>query len=183
MKKETLKKEQLPSERIRCDLKDVLRSWYIELAMVGVPLVLLGWGEYTCLRHSAPFLLHLAFIVLLIPALCIAVVLMVRLVRQFRAIFGNGSMVRDKLINAEERVHYTRHGGQYFTYHLRFYNYGWYKIPDENYAWSIAGSMYSSGVYRDSQCGDEFYLVLSKPHNGKILMAYPCKLFELAENE
>lgn len=183
MKKEALRKERLTPERIRCDLKHELRSWYFELAMVSVSLVLLGWGEYTCLRYSAPFLLHLVTMALFIPALCVVVVLMVRLVRLFRAIFGNGSMVRDKLINTEERVHYTRHGGQYFTYHLRFYNYGWYKIPDENYTWSVAGSMYSSGVYRDSQCGDEFYLVLSRPHNGKILVAYPCKLFELAEKD
>lgn len=181
--KQKVKKEQLTPERIRCDLKHELRSWYFELAMVGVPLVLLGCCEYICLRHSAPFLLHLVTMALFIPALCVMVVLIVRQVRLRLATFGKDGLVRDKLINAEERAHYTRYGGQYFTYHLRFYNYGWYKIPDENYEWSIAGSMYSSGVYRDSQCGDEFYLVLSRPHNGKILMAYPCKLFELAENE
>ena len=36
-------------------------------------------------------------------------------------------------------------------------------------------------VYFHAECDDEFYLVLSKPHTGKILLAYPKKMFDLQQ--
>lgn len=62
---------------------------------------------------------------------------------------------------------------------LRFNGYGEYKVPDTNYPWSKEYPMTSEGVYHTSFDGDEFYLVLSKPHSGKILLAYPAKYFQL----
>ena len=108
--------------------------------------------------------------------------LLCHLVRLHRAISGNGSLVRDKLINAEEIEHYSRHRGRYSVYWLHFSGYGSYKIPAENYTWSNTYSMSAMGVYHYALSGDEFYLVLSKPHTGKILMAYNCKLFEKPED-
>ena len=36
-------------------------------------------------------------------------------------------------------------------------------------------------AYIYSECDDEFYLVLSKPNTGKIVLAYNTKMFELQE--
>ena len=41
--------------------------------------------------------------------------------------------------------------------------------------------MTARGVHSTSFDGDEFYLVLSKPHSGKVLLAYPAKYFTLEE--
>ena len=62
---------------------------------------------------------------------------------------------------------------------LRFNGYGDYKVPDTNYPWSKEYPMTSEGVYNTSFDGDEFYLVLSRLHSGKILLAYPAKYFQL----
>ena len=41
--------------------------------------------------------------------------------------------------------------------------------------------MTAKGVHDLAFEGDEYYLVLSKPHSGKILLAYPAKYFQLEE--
>ena len=50
-----------------------------------------------------------------------------------------------------------------------------------NYSWSELYYMNDNLAYNNSECGDEFYLVLSKPHTGKIVLAYNTKMFELQE--
>ncbi len=50
-------------------------------------------------------------------------------------------------------------------------------IPDNSYSWSTLFATLS--VYESSDYSDEFYLVLSKPHTGKILYAYNKKMFEM----
>ncbi len=64
-------------------------------------------------------------------------------------------------------------------YHLTFSGYGEYVVPQENYSWSQNFSMTAKGVYNYSDYGDEFYLVLSKPNTGKILLVYNTKMFDL----
>ena len=38
------------------------------------------------------------------------------------------------------------------------------------------------GMYNCSDSGDEFYLVLSKPHTGNILLAYNTKQFDMDDS-
>ena len=87
-------------------------------------------------------------------------------------------IVIDKLISAE--VHDDIYGKAYArTYQLNFSGYGEFVIHAENYKWSKLFSMDDHGVYTYADSGDEFYLVLSKPHTGKILLAYNTKMFEM----
>ena len=90
-------------------------------------------------------------------------------------------IVKDKLIGMEIKEHRRRYS-YYETYHLYFSGYGEYVIPVDNYKWSKFYNMSAKGLYHYSKCGEECYLVLSKKHTGKILVAYNLKMFEL-ENE
>ena len=89
-------------------------------------------------------------------------------------------IVKDKLISSEEGSHYASHRWRTFSWSVLHFNcYGDYKVPDTNYPWSKEYAMTSEGVCHTSFAGDEFYLVLSKPHSGKILLVYNAKLFQL----
>ena len=91
-----------------------------------------------------------------------------------------GHIVKDRLVGKYIRGHLQ--GGLFTRYyeacHLRFASYSKYKIPGENYSWSDLHCMNDKTVYSYAECGDEFYLVLSKPHTGKILLAYNAKMFD-----
>ena len=113
----------------------------------------------------------LLFLVLLIIQIKDLVIL-------YRNLKNKNCIVKDKLISAEIKEEF--YGRRYVkTYNLKFSGYGEYIIPEENYNWSSNFSMSAVGVYNYADSGDEFYLVLSKPHTGKILFAYNTKMFEL----
>jgi hypothetical protein len=91
-------------------------------------------------------------------------------------------IAKDVLVSSEEDNsvnlhHYRAHS----ICTLHFSGYGDYKVPEKNYPWSKEYPMSPEGVYHTSFDGDEFYLVLSRPHSGKILLAYPTKYFTLEE--
>ena len=86
-------------------------------------------------------------------------------------------IVKDKIVSKETRRYNRMRKRGYFR--LRFSNYGVYMIPDESYSWSSMFRMLHKKVYESSDYGDEFYLVLSKPNNGKILFVYNTKMFEM----
>ena len=90
-------------------------------------------------------------------------------------------LVTDKLVNAESIDRY-RGNNPIGRYRLHFAQYGQYLIPRKNYVWSETFSMSDQGVYNYSIPGDEFYLILSKPHSGKILFAYNKKMFDLEKS-
>lgn len=89
-------------------------------------------------------------------------------------------IVKDTLINAEyiDRYQLSLFPRRYLFHFARC---GKYIVPEKNYTWSAAFSMSDEGVFNYAVNGDAFYLVLSKPHAGKILCAYNAKLFELEE--
>lgn len=67
----------------------------------------------------------------------------------------------------------------YFLFKLRFAKYKEYYIPEGKlYRWSNKYRMEHWAVYRWSEIGDEFYLVVA---NNKVLYAYNTKFFELQE--
>lgn len=87
----------------------------------------------------------------------------------------------DTLHSSEGDRYYSRVGSRTYYCTLHFNGYGDYEVPIKNYPWSKEYPMTTSGVHNTSFDGDEFYLVLSRPHNGKILLAYPAKYFILEE--
>lgn len=64
-------------------------------------------------------------------------------------------------------------------YCLNFASYAEFRIPKKNYTSSEKLMMTDKGISNTSIEGDEFYVVLSKPHTGCVLIAYNCKLFQL----
>lgn len=89
-------------------------------------------------------------------------------------------IAQDTLVNATFVDRWTGNTPK-GRYRFRFARYGDHTVPTKNYTWSAAFSMSDEGVFNYAVNGDAFYLVLSKPHAGKILLAYNAKLFELEE--
>lgn len=88
-------------------------------------------------------------------------------------------VAKDTLISSEGDSYYATTRGSSSWCVLHFNGYGDYKVPVKNYPWSKENAMTPEGVYHTSFDGNEFYLVLSRPHNGKILLAYNTELFRL----
>lgn len=87
----------------------------------------------------------------------------------------NFTVTTAKLVNADDKMHITRQGVVYYTYHLKFNGYEEYQIPSYNYEWSHIFNMSDKGVFNYSVLGDEFYLIII---NDKIQLVYNCKLFK-----
>ena len=98
----------------------------------------------------------------------------ITVIRLYKVLNSGKNIVKGTLINIEERP--GRNGRK--VYIFWFKKYGKYFVPLENYTWSKVYDLSADGVYNYSSCGDEFYLVLSKPYTGKILLAYNTKMFE-----
>ena len=91
-------------------------------------------------------------------------------------------IVKDVLISSElDKGVRPRTWMPYVNCTLHFSCYGDYLVPEKNHTWSKEYPLSAEGEYRFASDGDEYYLVLSRPHNGKILLAYNCKLFDLVD--
>ena len=163
-------------DNIRSDLRNKLWKSWVGLACC---VLLLAWMVYAV--TLAPEILLGGIIWL---ATCLLVVFFVwSLLSVWRAYGGFRHhlwIVTDQLISVEGSEEmsmqtYTKH----FHCSLRFACYGDYQVPKKNHRWSKLYPLSCQGEYYHASIGDEYYLVLSKPHNGKILLAYNAKLFEL----
>lgn len=92
-------------------------------------------------------------------------------------------ITKDTLISSEGGSYYSRHSWRTTWCTLHFNGYGDYKVPDKNYPWSEQYAMSAQGVDNMAFEGGEYYLVLSRPHSGKILLAYNAELFRLEGEE
>lgn len=175
-----MKKETVSIDCIRTDVKQAIRQAYNHL--LGVTLLFLMTTALfitICMLDAVHIIVifyrvFCGFLLILTAALmvrqiCKAVVL-------HRTLKTTDCIVKDRLVGLEEKEH-RRRRHIYTTYHLYFASYGEYVIPNNNYTWSQELSLSDQGVYRLSECGDEFFLVLSKQHTGSILLAYNTKLF------
>ncbi len=133
---------------------------YLELKLLNVKLF------WICLFWGIPF-----------AVICFAFIYDIfRLTQTWILIKKNHyAIARKKLISAEEKTHYARGRGIYYTYHLNFSGYDTYAIPSENYKWSNLLCMNDKDLFNHSISGDEYYLIIV---NNKIKLVYPCKLFD-----
>ena len=179
-----MKREMLTVENIKTDLRKELKSGYsmlisTTLIFVAIVAVIIGIGTEKYIEASL-VLSQVFFCFAAALLLYVVITLAVKVIRLHKIFYNTDYIVTDKLVGMETEEHYNRaYGGINVIYHLHFSGYGKYTIPLENYKWSSMFSMSNKGVYNYSECDDEFYLVLSKPHTGKILMAYNTKLFEM----
>ena len=177
-----MRKEKLTLLNIKQDLKSEIKSAYIELAFDSLAFILILLLLIAFANVSADdIVLFFKYLLVGIGEAVIAVFLIRRImyiVVLHKNLKNKNAIVKDKLINSEEK---EKRQGKHIVkyYYLYFSQYGTYKIPDNNYEWSSMFALGDKGVYNYAGHGDEFYLVLSKPHNGKILLAYNDKMFEM----
>ena len=88
-------------------------------------------------------------------------------------------IVKDTLVSSEGEAAHSSHTWRTYYCTLHFNCYGDYSVPEKVYSWSKEYAMTARGVDNLAFEGGEYYLVLSKPHSGKILLAYNAALFEL----
>ena len=188
-----LPKEKLTLQDIRRDLRQEQKSVWVEI------LWRLAITLFRCLLVYLTMQIFRAFVwvaALILPLRSAAFLIKtaVDLVRLYR---GSTELriVQDKLVGMYEtdefrkgrytdylfRRGFRRYAHPVTVYRLRFASYGEYTVPRENYAHSEQYPLSARGVYLYSECGDTYYLVLSRRSAGDILLAYNTKLFELEQ--
>ena len=169
-----MRKEKLTIHNIKTDiLNEIKYNRWERIALILLLLAML------VIMFWAPIIIYkVLFGCLAVIVFCLVAKHILAVIDLYRALHNTHCIVKDKLVGMGEKEHLSRHT-YYKTLHLYFSAYGDYTIPDENYKWSNCFSMSNEGVYKYSSSGDEFYLVLSKPHTGKILFAYNTKMFEM----
>ena len=168
-----MQKEKLTIQNIKTDLKELLKDRYIELIEITLVFLL-----FVAVLFWIPILFYkVAFGCFAAIMLCLVVFQILDIIELHKAFHNVERIVKDKIVSKETRRYNRMRKRGYFR--LRFSNYGVYMIPDESYSWSSMFRMLHKKVYESSDYGDEFYLVLSKPNNGKILFVYNTKMFEM----
>jgi hypothetical protein len=170
-----MKKEILTLQDIQSELHGMLRKNIIGLiaSVIGLSLFLI----LCCatIEDDMPLRMILMGAVLLIGFVILIARAATSVVQLGTILNRPGELVRDRMIGMETKGFWRQHPN---IRRLHFASYGEYKIPGENYGWSEMYAMSDKTVYLHAECGDEFYLVLSKPHTGKILLAYNTKMFD-----
>ena len=170
-----MKTEILTLQDIRSDLRRMLRRNIIGLvaSVIGLSLFLI----LCCatIEDDMPLRMILEGTVLLIGFVILIARTATSVVQLGRILNRPGEIVKDCLIGMETKGFWRQDP---HIRRLHFASYGEYKIPGENYRWSELYAMSDKNVYFHAECGDEFYLVLSKLHTGKILFAYNTKMFD-----
>lgn len=181
-----MEKDILTIRNIQSDLRHRLRRIVIVTILCAILFALAFWLFLDVLDEPGGFFTKLRVAIL-------PILLLVMLVAGSKSIYETcsvlkkpGSIVTDRVVGMETQDH--MHRGVFLprcdqTYHLRFASYGEYVIPPVNHSWSSLHAMDADMVYFHAECDDEFYLVLSKPHTGNILLAYPTKMFTLEKAE
>lgn len=173
-----MKKEKLTLNDIKADLHFGIKYAYHQLAFF-LALFICGIIVFIVAPKSdAAFDKYKLAFGLLLLALFLTVVFQIYHLIILHKNVNTNCIVKDKLIRTETP---SKYAGKRLvsTYVLYFSQYGRYVIPAENYRWSSSFSMSDKSVYNYANCGDEYYLVLSKPHTGRILLAYNTKMFSM----
>lgn len=169
---ETMTKEKLTLQRIKEDLKIKRESTYPKLfaALLFFLICLCAfiWGIQ---QHKEGILVYKVLMgVWLLCSLLFLLSIIVTIWRLRDPVDLQAVLVKDGVVDMERRDHakFTRRRYRvYQTLHLLFAQYGEYRVLE--------------GTYNYTRCGDEFYLVLSKPECGKILLAYHTDMYEWEE--
>ena len=172
-----MQKEQLTIEKIKFDLKKLLKDRCIELVeltfVVFLFLAILLWIPISLLFYKIASGCFAAVM------LCLVVFQVLDIIKLHKVFDNTDCIVKDKMVSKEIRRYMRIRNRGYFRLH--FSSYGTYMIPDKSYSWSSMFSMLHKKVYESSNYGDEFYLVLLKQRKGEILFAYNAKMFEFEE--
>lgn len=184
--REEKRKEILTRANIRKDLKRNLRKrigWVVALLSLWIVIVLC----LVYLLSQGVWLNSIGVIPLLVGVVLSAVAFGIALLALCRLIVG---LRRDLFITTGKLVkadcEESGNNGYHYTWcDLTFSGYDKYTVRTVSgqtlHPWSELYPLSAEGEYYYAFEGDAYYLVLSKPHSGKILMAYNKKLFELVD--
>ncbi len=162
-------------QAIQYDLRKQLRERLVPVGLCAGFFLLFLLLFIKMIQLKEPIVFQLGFALLFL--LILTIVLSIGVYKWYYALNSPGCIVKDRLIRKEIKYRYRRYRSNEFCF-LHFASYGGYEVPDENYDWSDLHSMDDNMVYIHAECDDEFYLVLSKPHTGKILLASNAKMFD-----
>lgn len=176
MQKEILTKEKIEQE---------VAKRYINIKPQAALLILVGFlcaAIILAIHSLQDFRIN-------IPLICLFVLVVFLIYIGFWTLFdsfkkrkmmnnGNFYITTDKVYNTKKKYHYfSRH--RPVDYFLYFEKHGEYIIPMSNYECSEMFSMSDTGLYRYSEIGDEFYLIMAEGKKEQILLVYNKKMFEL----
>ena len=169
-----MKKEMLTIQDIQSDLCRILRGNIFGFVASVIGLLLFLVLCCTTIEDDMSLKTILACVIVLMGFLILIVRTATAVVQLGTILNRPGEIVRARLTGMEMKSSWR----QLSIRRLHFAGYGEYKIPGENYKWSGLYAMSDKDVYFHAECGDEFYLVLSKPPYHKIVLAYNTKMFD-----
>ena len=181
-----MQKEILTMEKIKNDLQLVKNIGVAEAvlyivisAMLGIPAVLLLIGD-SGKKIGIAHLLMSGFLMIFSLLLIGSCVYHLCLRWQYKKLAKSGKFLINKSA-LKDKTFWGPHRWKYnTTYVFRFSKYGSFVFSLLNGAIEdIYNGITMDGLYRLSEPGDLFYLVCNK--RGKVLIAYPAKLFEFPE--
>ena len=185
-----LKKEALTHERIKSDIKDVIKyghnytkSEHTTGKLLSIPLSILFivllylWIESLVVIFVAAFL----FLVVYPPILIGVTRYRMNKVRE------SGYEVKEGVVYSISDETYTERRGKYnyvtvTNYYITFEGDMTWHIPENLYCWSEELNMSPSYLYENTHRGDVFHLVLKKGTKD-ILMAYNTKNFQYSSSK
>lgn len=173
-----MQKEPLTIEKIRHDLRGQIRDGLIFFGLCIIFLVLFSFLSIKMLQERELIVILLGF--MLVFLLILTIVQAICVYKRYYALNNPDCIVKERLGRKEIKYQLRKNRPNEF-YCLYFPGHRAYEIPGENYEWSELYYLSGKMVYTYADCGDEFYLVLSKPHTGKILLAYNAKMFDYQE--
>ena len=173
-----MSKEQLTIQDIKIDLKYkmIYKSLSLILLLFLFSFVLgISFFGVSLLEIYTEFLI----VIFAPPAIVLAfmIVEIINIVKLYIVCSNKLCIVKDTLVGMD----IVRGGRDYIRgieFRLYFACFGRYKIVGTHYKHSKKLCMTKESVYNSSNSKDEFYIVLTKAHTGKIVMVYNDKFFE-----
>ena len=183
-----MKKETLTTEKVKSDLGIVKRLRAPDIAvyivgsvLIGIIVLLVTIGALAEELGNARYVfstIYLLFLLLLIGDCVYRFCLRAqckRLATSGNFLIKKGALKKKICLSSYKRPYYA-------TYIFWFSKYGYYELSLSPEDWDkIYNGIVIGGLFRSSEPGDVFYLICNK--RGKVLIAYPAKLFELSEVE
>ena len=163
-----MERELLTFEKIKKDLKEQRKGMRNTLAVFLALLPFSIWMFVISAKGAAYYKFAIYAVIFFIYALMCVVVA----AAMVNAIFVQNKVLKDKkhivideVTGVEEDDYYTKY--RVYTRHIiHFSDFGEYTTLDK-------------ALSDSCRCNDKFYHVLSKPHTGKILLAYNTKRYVL----
>lgn len=160
-----MERELLTFAKIKKDLIAQQKTLYEGFGVVFLLLPLFLWLLVDCIKAGVvlPVVIASLYVLLVVGVL---VWIAIDIVTRSKVLKDKKHIVIDEVTGVQEHTDYDRVTLARFSYTIHFSDFGEYTTRDKS-------------LFDSCKCNDKFYLVLSKPHTGKILFAYNTKRYVL----